>query len=100
MNRKHIKTGALEASDEALTRDAPAQNPLSGNLRQVRNTSEGSAEMLATCCGFENRHEESPPALSCGARVVVDGGRLARVPLNFVLAIVSPIADNNRHDVF
>jgi hypothetical protein len=37
---------------------------LSGSkeLRQVRDTSEGSPEMAATCCGFENRHEENATA--------------------------------------
>ncbi len=62
-----VKPRALSAGRGDL---APVSN-LSGNLRQVRNTSEGSAEMLATCCGFENRHEESPPAQNfhVGARV-------------------------------
>ena len=43
---------------------------LSGNLRQVRDTSEGGES--PTCCGFENRHEESSPAQNLSNNVHSD----------------------------
>ncbi len=66
--------------------DLAPVSSLSGNLRQVRNTSEGSRlRGGTTCCGFENRHEESPPAqsfCSVGARVASRwGSAVAREPI-------------------
>lgn len=54
--------------EDSPWREVFGEEDLSGSkvtdseLRQVCDTSEGSSEMAATCCGLENRHEESAPA--------------------------------------